>query len=292
VDAISVAVERGSLVESRHRVHAVAVRGEEVLETWGDPGLVTFMRSAAKPFQAFPVAGLDVPSGELAIACASHAAEREQLAAVRALLARSGSTEEDLECGPEEGSKLRHNCSGKHAGMLLVCAERGWPRSGYRRPEHPLQQELARVVADAAALPLRQIPTAADGCGVVTFGLPLVSMARMFSRLARGELDAAGRIVGAMTAHPELIEGRGWPATEVMLALPGAVAKGGAEGLLCVCLPDGTGYALKVEDGATRPTGPAAGALLGLEELAEKPLTNSRGEEVGKIRPSPFPHEL
>jgi L-asparaginase II len=292
VDAISVAVERGPLVESRHRVHAVAVSGDEVLETWGDPGLVTFLRSAAKPFQAFPVGGLDVPSEELAIACASHGAAPKQLEAVRALLARSGSTEEDLECGPEDGSKLRHNCSGKHAGMLLVCAERGWPRSGYRLPEHPLQQELLRVVSEAAEVSPDQIPTAPDGCGVVTFGLPLVRMARMFSRLVRGELEAAGRIVQAMTAHPELVEGRGSPTTEVMLALPGAVAKGGAQGLLCIGLPDGTGYALKVEDGATRPTGPAAGAILGLDELAEQPLTNSRGEEVGKIRPSPFPHEL
>jgi L-asparaginase II len=292
VDAISVAVERGPLVESRHRVHAVAVRDDKVLKAWGDPGLVTFLRSSAKPFQAFPVAGIDVPSEELAVACASHAAAPEQLEAVRALLARSGSAEADLECGPEQGSKLRHNCSGKHAGMLLVCAERGWPRSGYRLPEHPLQQELAGIVADAAGLPPREIPTARDGCGVVTFGLPLERMARMFSRLVLGELDAAERIVAAMTAHPELIEGRGCPATEVMLELPGAVAKGGAEGLLCIGLPDGTGYALKVEDGAARPTGPAAGAILGLTELTEQPLANSRGEEVGKIRPSPFPQEL
>jgi L-asparaginase II len=279
-------------VESRHRVHAVAVRGDEVLQSWGDPGLVTFMRSAAKPFQAFPVAGLDIPSNELAIACASHGAAPEQLEAVRALLARSDSAEEDLECGPEGGSKLRHNCSGKHAGMLLVCAERGWPGSGYRLPGHPLQQELVAIVADAADLSPQEIPTAPDGCGVVTFGLPLERMAHMFSRLVRRELDAAERIVGAMTAHPELIEGRGCPATDVMLAVPGAVAKGGAEGLLCIGLHDGTGYALKVEDGATRPTGPAAGALLRLEELQETPLTNSRGEEVGKIRPSTFPHEM
>jgi L-asparaginase II len=292
VDAISVAVERGSLVESRHRVHAVCVRPDEVLETWGDPSLLTFLRSAAKPFQALPVAGLGVPSAELAIACASHAASPEQLEAVRALLARSGSAEDDLECGPEDGSKLRHNCSGKHAGMLLVCAERGWPRSGYRLPDHPLQEELLRIVSEAAEVSPQEIPTAPDGCGVVTFGLTLERMARMFSRLVLGELAAAGRIVEAMTAHPELVEGRGFPATEVMLAVPGAVAKGGAEGVLCVGLPDGSGYALKVEDGSTRATGPAAGALLGLAELAQMPLTNSRGEDVGKIRPSTFPQEL
>jgi L-asparaginase II len=239
VDAISVAVERGPLVESRHRVHAVAVRGDEVLEAWGDPGLVTFLRSAAKPFQALPVAGLDVPSEELAIACASHAAAPEQLTAVRALLARSGSAEEDLECGPEDGSKLRHNCSGKHAGMLLVCAERGWPRPGYRLPDHPLQQELLRIVSEAAEVPSGEIPTAPDGCGVVTFGLPLERMARMFSHLVRGELDPAGRIVQAMTAHPELIEGCGSPTTEVMLAGPAPSPKEARKACSASAFPTG-----------------------------------------------------
>ena len=95
-----------------------------------------------------------------------------------------------------------------------------------------------------------------------------------------------------MTGHPELVEGKGRAATEVMRAVPGAVAKGGAEGLLCVGLPDGTGYALKVEDGASRATLPAAALLLGISASAEIPIRNSRGEEVGKIRPTAFPLAL
>jgi L-asparaginase II len=292
VDPIRVSVERGALLESSHRVHAVAVRGGVRAGAWGDPGLVTFMRSAAKPFQALPAAELDLPTEELAIACASHGASDEQLKAVRALLARSGSSEDDLECGPEGGSRLRHNCSGKHAGALAVCAARGWPCSGYRLLDHPFQREVLEIVAEAAEHPVVEMATATDGCGFVTFGLPLEGMARMFSRLVRGELRGAGRVVTAMTAHPQLVEGRGWAATEVMQGLPGAVAKGGAEGLLCVGLPDGTGYALKVEDGAARATLPAAGEILGLPALAETRVRNSRGEEVGKIRPSPFLDQL
>jgi L-asparaginase II len=292
VDPISVAVERALVVEAAHRVHAARVREGGVLEAWGDPSLVTFMRSAAKPFQALPLARAreDLSEEELAIACASDGAAPEQLAAVEALLARSGSSEEDLECGPENGSRLRHNCSGKHAGMLCTCAARGWERSGYRLAEHPLQRELLALVEEATDSVVEH--TAVDGCGVVTFALPLAAMANGFARLVKEELAGAREIVAAMTAHPELVEGKGRAATEVMRALPGAVAKGGAEGLLCVGLADGTGYALKVEDGSSRAVVPAAGLVLGLSALVEMPLANSRGEEVGKIRPTAFPPEL
>jgi L-asparaginase II len=292
VDPISVAVERAGLVEAEHRVHAVRVRDGEVVEAWGDPGRVTFMRSAAKPFQALPLvrARVDLSEEELAIACASHGAAPAQLAAVEALLARSGSTEGDLECGPENGSRLRHNCSGKHAGMLCTCVARGWERRGYRLPGHPLQRELLALVEEATESVVES--TAIDGCGVVTFALTLAAMANGFARLAKEEVAGGREIVAAMTGHPELVEGLGRAATEVMRALPEAVAKGGAEGLLCIGLPDGTGYALKVEDGASRATLPAVALLLGLSALAEAALENSRGEEVGKIRPSAFPPEL
>jgi L-asparaginase II len=284
MDPITVAVERGGVVESRHRVRAVRVEGNKLREWWGDPELVTFMRSAAKPLQALPLvqAYAGLPDEEVAIACASHGAAPEQLEAVKLLLARSWSSEEDLECGPVEGSRLRHNCSGKHAGMLAVCAARGWPRGGYRLESHPLQREIRTVVAEAAAAG-PDVPTAVDGCGVVTFAMSLRTMANAFARLAAREFQGSDRIVAAMTAHPELVESPGWTATEVMKALPGVVAKGGAEGLLCVGYPDGVGFALKCEDGSSRPLGAAAGFLFGIPTLSEAPVENSRGDVVGRV---------
>jgi L-asparaginase len=286
VDPISVAVERGGLVESRHRVHAVKVRDGEVVEARGDPGLVTFVRSAAKPLQALLLVREydDLADEEVAIACASHGARPEQLEAVKGLLARAWATEDDLECGPVDGSRLRHNCSGKHAGMLAVCAARGWPREGYRLREHPLQQAVVDEVAKVAETPAGELPLAVDGCGVVTFALPLERMAAAFGELARGQPEGAARIVAAMTANPDLVEGPGWPATELMLALPGVVAKHGAEGVVCVGFTDGVGVALKVEDGAYRAILPAAAHFVGLSALAERPLKNSRGDVVGRLR--------
>src|SRR5436190_24219049 len=133
VDAIRVLVRRGGVVEAVHRVHAVATDGE----AYGDPGLVCYLRSSAKPIQAIPfVEGYDdLGDEEIAIACASHRAEPAQLDAVRKVLGRARATVDDLENGLQEGrpeGKLGHNCSGKHAGMLAACRANGWPLHPYR----------------------------------------------------------------------------------------------------------------------------------------------------------------
>jgi L-asparaginase len=280
VDAINVAVTRGSLVESRHRVHAVVVRDGQVAESWGDPDVVSFVRSAAKPLQVLPLVPYGLPEEELAIACASHEALPEQLVAVRALLERAGVSADDLECGAEHGSRLRHNCSGKHAGFLFLARQRGWPTEGYRLPDHPVQQGVHALVGEVVG---RDPEPAVDGCGVPTFGLSLTEMARVFAGLVRGEPAGADTVVTAMTSHPQLIGGPGAVDTLVMRALPGSVAKRGAEGVLCVGLPDGAGVALKVDDGANRAGYSAAGLVLGIPELQERPVRNSRGETVGTI---------
>src|SRR5438034_6337234 len=289
-DPIRVIVRRGGVVEATHLVHAVAMRDGTTLAKAGDSQLVTLLRSSAKPFQALSLARAydDADPRELAIASASHLAQREHLAAVRMLLARAHAGEHDLECGPvgHPPSRLKHNCSGKHAGMLAVCRARGWRTQGYRLPSHRMQREILRDVAAAASLDEDAIPTAVDGCGVVTFGLKLERMAGMFTHL---ESSPEGkRIAGAMRAFPELVRGAGAPDTVLMQSVPGAVAKGGAEGLLCGRLADGTGFALKTVDGSARAIGPALAAFLGrigveLAALGDESLASSRGERVGTI---------
>ena len=283
-------MRRGGVVESTHWVHAVAVQHGEVVARFGDPGLVTFMRSAAKPVQALPLARAreDLDDRLLVIACASHLADEAQLAAVRALLAAAPADEAELECG-EEGNppaRIKHNCSGKHAGMLALCRAHGWPSSGYRLPDHAVQQTMAQEVAAAAELPPERIPTAVDGCGVVTFALPLERMASAFSRLPT--LERGDRVTAAMRAYPALIRGEQAADTMLMRALPGWTAKGGAEALLCACGPDGLGVALKVADGNARAMRPALATLFArlghsLVGFARVPVLNSRGEEVGDV---------
>jgi L-asparaginase II len=288
VQPIVVEVTRGEVVEARHQVHAVAVREGRIEFAAGDSGLVTFLRSSAKPLQALPVVRHrpDLDDEQIALLCASHRATPEQLAVVRRILAAAPATEDDLECGPEP-TRIEHNCSGKHAGFLALCRSRGWATKGYRLPEHPCQQAMLREVADAAELPPGSIGTAIDGCGVVTFALSLERAAHAFTRLP--SLEGGEGVVRAMRAHPHLLRGPVAADAGLIRALDGWVAKGGAEGLFCAASSDGLGVALKVADGAFRAIAPALAftlSQLGLEvpEIAAEEVVNSRGEHVGTLR--------
>jgi len=287
VDAIVVEAVRGDVVEARHRVDAVAVSEGKVVASCGDPALVTYFRSSAKPIQALPVvrARPDLDDTEIAIACASHLHRPKQLEPVQRLLTKADVTEDDLECGPEP-TRLEHNCSGKHAAMLLLCRVNGWPTEGYRLPSHPCQEAMLAEIAAAAEIEPESMPTAVDGCGVVTYALTLERMAHSFSRLE--SLEGGPRAAEAMRAHPALIRGEGAPDTELMRLDDGWVAKGGAEGLLCA-VRDGLGVALKAEDGGQRPLRSGLATfleLLGLAtgDLAHAPIENSRGDVVGELR--------
>jgi len=290
-EPIVVEVRRNGVVEAAHRVHAVAVRGGEAIAVAGDPSLRCFMRSSSKPLQAIPLvrARGDLQDDELAIACASHHDTPEQVAAVRALLARADATEADLELGPQEGRPpglVHNNCAGNHAGMLALCRARGWPTQGYRLPEHPVQRACLDVHAEAAELEPESLATGTDGCGIVTFALTLEQMAHAFSRLE--SLPGGSRVAAAMRARPDLVGGPDGVDFLLMRAASGWLAKGGAEGLLCAAGPDGTGVALKTEDAASRAHGPALAAFLGplgvdLPELATRSVRNTRGERVGEI---------
>jgi L-asparaginase II len=287
VEPIVVEVTRGEVVEARHVVHAVAVRDGRIELSAGDPSLVAYLRSSAKPIQALPVvrARPDLDDEEIALLCASHLAAPEQIRVVRRILADAPAAEAELECGGAP-TPIEHNCSGKHAGFLALCRARDWPTPGYRLPEHPCQQAMLHEVAEAAQVDPSSLVVGVDGCGVPTFALSLERAARCFARLPL--LAGGERVVGAMRAHPDLL--RGPVATDALMirTLDGWVAKGGAEGLYCAVSADGLGLALKVVDGAFRAIQPALAHVLtelGLDPgpLAESPVTNSLGEPVGEL---------
>lgn len=314
--SLTVETHRGSIVESRHTVHVAVVDGAGTLVAHaGDPGLVTFWRSAAKPFQAMPlvedgvVGRFGLTREQLALTCASHSSEPGQVALVREFLRAIACTEADLLCGPHRplseavardyetrGVRLTaaySNCSGKHTGMLALAKHHGWPIEFYTRLEHPVQQRSLAEVSRWSDVPAEQIGVAVDGCGVACFALPLRNMALAYARLGKGETGNEKRVVEAMLRHPELIAGEGRPCTELMRAHPGRViAKVGAEGVYSALLVrEGLGVALKVEDGH----GPAAAlaiaavlAELGLRPqpaaLLVRPVLSARGEPVGEMR--------
>ena len=291
-EPLSVAVTRGEILESTHRVHAVAVRNGEVVASAGDPNLVVSLRSSAKPVQALLLARArrDLEEEHYAIASASHLGTEMHVEAVRSLLRATGGSEDELDCGLQDNrppEPIYHNCSGKHAGMIAVCRARGWPVEGYRRPEHPLQEELTDEVARVAEVGRADVETATDGCGVVCFALPLHRVAHAFGRLEQAE--GGETIVAAMRARPELIGGEGATDTTLMRTLDGWIAKGGAEGLIAAASADGLGIALEVEDGNSRALRPALAEFareldLDLSTFAQVPVRNSHAEVVGEVR--------
>jgi L-asparaginase II len=320
-----VEVTRNGHVESRHRICAAVVdESGRLVASSGDPGLVTFWRSAAKPFQALPLVqdGAADRFGfgprELALACASHSSEPNHLEVCEGMLRAIGCDESELACGPHpplypavadrvvrEGITVTprwNNCSGKHSGMLAQCRHRGWPTQGYNQQGHPLQERLLDEVVRWTDCPRDQILQVVDGCTAVCFGLPLRNMALSFARLGVSSDAAVDRLRQAMWAHPELVAGTGRLCTDLMAACRGTVlAKVGAEGVYSAAYaPLGLGIALKVEDGTSRASPPALLGILrqvverlapgtplpfgGLGTHAEPPIKNTRGEVVGAIR--------
>jgi L-asparaginase II len=316
-DAPLVAVRRGAHVESVHRGRiAVCDPRGEVLEAVGDADAYVYARSSAKPFQALPLVlsgtadAFGLTGEELAVACASHNAEEPHLVAVRSLLEKANLMEDDLQNGVhpplhepearrlarsgEEPRSVHGNCSGKHAGMLAVCAHEGYATGGYRDPGHALQRRILALLAEVCGLDEHEVLISGDNCGVPAFALPLRSLATGFARISTGDglsdelAGAALRIRGAMLAYPFLVAGAGRLDTELMEATA-LLVKSGAEAVLAIGSPEGWGMALKVSDGAGRAVRPAAFAALASRGVETPPGDSSvrglHGEVVGELEP-------
>jgi L-asparaginase II len=280
---IRIEATRGSVVESVHRVSVAVVDADDrLLASAGNPDLVTFWRSAAKPFQALPLVQdgaadrFGLSSEEIAISCASHSSEPVHLGLVDRYLAKVGITEADLACGPHPplseavaeqviraGTTLTprwSNCSGKHTGLVAQAKHRDWPIAGYERLGHPVQTRILEEVERFTGLRRGQLALGVDGCTTVCYGLPVRRMALAYARFGASEEPAAKRIFQAMSAHPHLVAGTGRLCTDLMRAWPGAiVAKVGADGVYSAAIPSRRlGIALKVEDG----DGPSAALAL------------------------------
>jgi L-asparaginase II len=326
LNPILVEVTRGGILESRHTGAYVVRRGDgAVAAAAGDIAQPVFPRSAIKALQCLPVIEngaadrFGFTGEELALACSSHNGEPEHVRVARAMLAKAGMTEDQLECGahwPMDHDAQRdlvrsggaalavhNNCSGKHAGMLALSRTLGVPASGYSRVEHPVQQLIAKTIGELCDADLDRCTCGIDGCSVPTWALPLTGLARGFARLASGEhlsearRAAAQRIFSACRGHPFMIAGTGRFCTRLMQAVPRAFVKTGAEGVFCGAVTHaGLGIALKCDDGASRAAEIAMAAVLlrlnvwtaeeraKLQGFARAELKNWRQLSVGEIR--------
>jgi L-asparaginase II len=299
-------VVRGGVVESVHRGHLVVLdaRGA-VVRRRGDPDVEIFPRSSLKPVQAVSMlgAGLDLDAELLALACASHSGEPVHLDGVRRILARAGLGEADLQNTPaypldddaafswraagNQRTSLTQNCSGKHAAMLATCVAAGWDTAGYRDPAHPLQRAVRATVADLTGNEPAHVTV--DGCGAPLFSCTLAGLAGAFARIATaGPGTPAHRVRTAVGEHPGRVGGTGRFVTRLLTAVPGLVAKDGAEGVFAAALPDGRAVAVKIADGSPRPLPAVVTAALGalgvpgLDEVGRVDVLG-HGEPVGAV---------
>lgn len=298
-------VHRGDLVESVHLGHVVVLAPDGTVRTaLGDPDVTIWPRSSLKPVQAVAMLrhGLPARDAALALVCASHSGEPGHLDVVRGLLDGAGLTEADLRNTPDwplapdaawqrraDGhgpAPLTQNCSGKHAGMLATCRAAGWSTDDYLHPEHPLQRAVVTATQDLTGDPVAHVTV--DGCGAPLLSTTLAGLARAFAAVATSDDD---RVAHAMSAHPWHVGGTGRDVTGFLEAVPGLVAKDGADGVYAAALPDGGAVALKVLDGASRPRAAVLAAALAvagvdpaaLAQVARTPVLG-HGAPVGEVR--------
>ncbi len=321
---VLVEVTRGPEVECRHRGEiAVTDEAGALRHRAGAPEALVCLRSLAKPFQALPLvtsgaaAAFGFGPEELALMSGSLSGQDFQVDLVTRILARLDLTPAVLQCGShpplhrptaaalaqagEKPTALHHTCAGKHASMLALCVYHFWPVDDYLNPSHPVQQLILKTVADMVGLAPADIPVAVDGCSAPVFYAPLKNIARGFARLAAAAPDSPeGVIMAACLKNPRHIAGDGRLETLIMQALPGRVfAKTGAEGGFALALAEEKlGVALKIEDGASRPLGPAIVEVLqqigvltpeareALAPLWHPVIRNHQQREVGLLRPA------
>jgi L-asparaginase II len=265
-----VEVVRSGFVEGRHRGSVVALAADGSID-WavGDAESQIFPRSCNKPMQAVGMlrCGLDLPDELLALATASHSGEPFHIAGVRRILASVDLDESALQTPPDypldeaarmafiragaDKSRIAMNCSGKHAGMLATCARNGWPTNRYLDPGSPLQRALVTTFGELTAEPVNSVGV--DGCGAPLFSCSLTGLARAFQALVLApEGSPERRVANAITSYPESVSGTNRDESALLRAVPGAIAKVGAEASYALALPDGRAVALKIDDGGDR----------------------------------------
>jgi L-asparaginase II len=313
VNPVLAEVVRSGYVESRHRGAIVALTPDGTFAfTAGSANTAILPRSSNKPLQAAAMlrAGLPIDGELLALAAASHSGEDFHAQGVHDILDVAGLTAGDLRCPPAlpldeptarrliresqtPESRVRMNCSGKHAAMLATCIANDWPTQSYLDPLHPLQRHIRKTIEELAREPVAA--TGVDGCGAPLFALTLGGLARAYRALVLAEPGSPERkVADAMRKFPEWTSGTTRDENRLMASIPGLLLKGGAEGVDAFALPDGSAAALKVEDGAPRARTPvtvAILAMLGAQPPAELATTvvSGGGNPVGVIRSVRFP---
>jgi len=303
---------RGQIMECRFRGSAAVVDSKgKIVSSIGNAQVVTTIRSTAKPFQAVPLLEhsqyhrLNLTPKEIAVMVGSHNSEDAHIGVMRELMHKGGISEKDLRCGVHPPflfsisektmlkerrpiSPLQHNCSGNHAGMLLLAKLMNAPMASYQSPEHIIQKIITSTICQLFDIP--------------TYACRLDQLALAYARLATAnETDEHGKALAtirdAMMNYPFLVAGTDRLETDLMLTCP-VIAKSGAQGVYAVGLPDSKlGIAIKIESGSSEAAECLMVEILNklgilkkesltkLNKYRMRPILSSDNIEVGTYKP-------
>lgn len=273
-----VLVTRGGYPECIHRFHIVVVdsKGNHVFGR-GDRNFLTCLRSSAKPFQALTalrtgiIEKFGLNEEEIAILTGSINAEPFQVEIVRSILSKGGLDESFLQCGAQyPGHKLTaeklkregkptlpiyHNCSAKHAGMLLACKAKGYDLENYLEFDHPYQIEILKTISEFTEMKEKEIKKVIDGCGAPVFFMPLINLAIGYKNLAVSKDPYLLTLINSVIKNPLMIAGNDRLCSEIIKLTGGRIfVKIGADGVYAgFNRITQESMALKIEDGSTKP---------------------------------------
>jgi L-asparaginase II len=181
----------------------------------------------------------------------------------------------------------RHNCSGKHTGMLAYMQLLGdsIDPNGmeYIDPHHPVQQKILQSISEICDFPVDDIQLGIDGCSAPNFALPLRNTALGFARLcqpdnmAEKKAEVCRLINKAMITYPDMIGGPDNFDTYLMQTAQGRViCKGGAEGF----------QAFGIMPGAIKPGSAGLGIAFKVSDGDLKGHNRPPGDPRGHVRPA------
>jgi len=273
-DPLTVQTTRGAVVEMESRVNAAIVDASgRLVESFGMVSRRLPLRSTAKPLQALAL----VESGaaderamtpvELTLACASHSGEDGHVTAVASLLERLGLSEADLQCGASlpysravadeylahggTPRRIRHTCSGKHAGFLALGAHLGADPVRYLDRAGRVQKAALAAVAERCGIALGDDDIVGDGCGAPCPCVTLEAAARGWATLM-DDTTSSTSIRTSIAAHPWYLAGTGRFDTAIAEVTAGRVlSKVGTDGMHLAMAPHaGLAVAAKAVDGS------------------------------------------
>lgn len=318
---------RGELLDLIHDGYiCVCDKNGNVIGSAGDPNAKVFYRSSSKPIQALPVLARDLhkkyglSDEETTIFSGSHLGEDFHINALTSIFKKAGFSEDDLIVNPTVPASIKanedriknglparkfyHNCSGKHAAIMLLQQELTGAVKDYHEISSPAQQEILRTISVLSEYPQNMIDIGIDGCGVPVFAVPMINMAISFKNLARPELikdetlsKTATKYVPNIHKYPHMMRGTGYLCSLINHD-PNIVAKGGANGVYCIGLKnEGIGISFKLKDGTEAVWAIVVKEIFEqigyynketfdtLDSLNNGIIKNDNGTDVGKIVP-------